>query len=315
MDKILIEKDGIYYIGKKELDNVDPSLSLRNPKSYSLYMSNELGRPRSYELNQDIPDNFKEVSIFFSGEDDGVFDDNDKIIFYGRGPSGFGLENNELIWEQNIYFNYSNCWLFIPDDENYKGKRIQDANQPQNGTIVDYGINYVHIEADILNLETSGTEWLSNSIDGGSSQTVVTNLPSPKIGGNLDFESRLRGASASTGSASHSISLHLKMRIDYIIGNSLNWTGNSARILSASSNDLNLTNGINFFYLKNSSYDINSTPYLDYIEVQYDRNLNMNESFAFISPVENQNTRFSFSKLLTQIFYYGIYQTREILKT
>ena len=76
--------------------------SLKNPKSYSLFMSSELGRPRTNDMNQEIPPNFKEVNILFIGEDDGIFNNNDKIIFYGRGPSGFNAINNELIWNQLI---------------------------------------------------------------------------------------------------------------------------------------------------------------------------------------------------------------------
>ena len=293
--KFFIDKDGMYSIGKNELDNIDPNLSLKNPKSYSLFMSSELGRPRTNDVNQEIPPNFKEVNILFIGESDGIFNNNDKIIFYGRGPSGFNAINNELIWNQNIYYNLSNCWLFIPDDESLRGKRVKNSVQPESGTIIDYGLNKIHLETDILNLEASGTEWVSNSINSGNSQTIILNLPSPKIGGTLNFNSRFRGASASSGIAFHSISLHFGNENNTIIGNTINWSGNAARILSSSSNDLPLVDGINFFYLKNSSGDNNSTPFLDYTEIQYDRKLIVNENFSFKSPIKNQNTRFSFT--------------------
>lgn len=294
--RFLVEKDGIYFLSKNNFDSIDPSLSLKNPQSFSLFMSNELGRPRTTAVNQEIPKNFKEVSILFEGENDGIFDENDRIIFYGRGPSGFDELDNDLTWKQNIYFNYNNCWIFIPEDQNHKGKRIKNAYQPESGTLIDYGLSFIHIESDILNLEASGTEWVSNSINSGSSQTIIVDLPSPKIGGTLSFSSRLRGASSSTGSAFHSISLHFGNENSTPLGTIMNWSGNSARIISSVSSNLSLVDGINFFYLKNSSNDNNSNPFLDYIEIGYDRKLNINESLTFKSPIENQNTRFSFSE-------------------
>lgn len=298
-----IEKDGIYSIDKNELDNIDPSLGMRNPKSFSLLMSNELGRPRTNDFNQEIPSNFKELSILVEGEDDGVFDENDRIIFYGRGPSGFDIVSNELTWTQNIYFNNNNCWLFIPDDQSLRGKRIREASQPENGTIIDYAINSIHLETDIINLEASGTEWVSSSINSGNSQTIILSLNSPKVGGVLNFNSRLRGASASASSAFHSISVHFESDNNSPIGNVVNWSGSSAREVSGSSNDLLLNDGTNFFYLKNSSGDINSTPYVDYTEISYDRKLNINESFSFQSPLKTQDTRFFFSGNYDENFF------------
>ena len=48
-------------------------------------MTNELGRSRTQEFNQPMADNFIEISIMVTGEEDETFDINDKIIFMVAG--------------------------------------------------------------------------------------------------------------------------------------------------------------------------------------------------------------------------------------
>ena len=93
-----------------------------------LFSSNEFGRARKYETNIPIPENLVEIPIIIDGEDDGVFDSNDKIIFYGQGPSGFDYDGNEVKWSQNLYFNSSKYWILIPSDNSLRGKRIPFAS-------------------------------------------------------------------------------------------------------------------------------------------------------------------------------------------
>ena len=105
-----------------------------------MFMGNQLGRPILNSFNQPIFDNLIEVSILIIGEDDGVFNVEDKIIFYGRGPSGFDLKGESIEWIQNVYFSSNSCWLFIPENQNLLGKRVESAFQPDNGVLIDYGL-------------------------------------------------------------------------------------------------------------------------------------------------------------------------------
>ena len=294
--QFFIEEDGVYSIENSILRDIDPSLISKDPRSFSLFMSNELGRSRTHSTNQAIPANLREISILVSGEEDGSFDLNDKIIFYGRGPSGFDFNGETLEWNQNIYFNKNSCWLFVPNDDQKRGKRITTYSQPEEGTLINYGFSTIHFESDIINLAASGTEWLSNPISSGNSQAIIADLPSPVQGASFNFQTRLRGHSSSiSSSAFHSITLHAGSINNEAIGGSLNWSGNASRTLVENSNSLILEDGINFFYLKNISSDNNSKPYIDFSEIKYARNLKINNPFSFTTPIENQNVRFSFS--------------------
>ena len=62
-----------------------------NPRSISFYMHKNLGRSKSRAFNQNIEPNLIEVPILVEGEEDGSFDPNDRIIFFGNGSSGYDI--------------------------------------------------------------------------------------------------------------------------------------------------------------------------------------------------------------------------------
>ena len=52
-------------------------------------------------------------------------------------------------------------------------KRIDSLSPPQSGVLIDYGLSLNHIEQDLINLEGTGIEWVSNSIPFASSQPII----------------------------------------------------------------------------------------------------------------------------------------------
>ena len=149
--------DGVKKISFNKLEESYEQLSSIDPRSLMLFSSHEFGRARQYETNIPVPENLLEIPIIIDGENDGVFDYNDKIIFYGQGPSGFDYDGSEVKWSQNLYFNSSKYWIFIPSDNSIRGKRIPFAIGPSQIDIsLDYGISYYHNEVDLINPDLSG---------------------------------------------------------------------------------------------------------------------------------------------------------------
>ena len=97
-------KDEINKIDFSSLSLVVPNINQLDPRAFKLFMSSEFGRNRSQNTNLEIPQNLVEIAIHISGENDGSFDEEDFILFFGRGPSGFSNVNQELVWSQNLYF-------------------------------------------------------------------------------------------------------------------------------------------------------------------------------------------------------------------
>ncbi|MBT6018082.1 hypothetical protein HOG81_02605, partial [bacterium] len=111
-----VKKDGIKHLSYNQLKRIYMALDDHDPKTISIYTTPTFGRAKSQETNIPIQENLIELPILFIGEEDGTFDPNDKIIFYAQGPSGFDINQNLAKWSQNLYFNNSKYWLFIPDD-------------------------------------------------------------------------------------------------------------------------------------------------------------------------------------------------------
>ena len=291
-----LNNDGIYSISFEALSIAAPNISFFDPTTFSIYMSYEMGRSRTQSLDIPIPENLVEIPIMVTGEEDGSFDNGDKILFYGQGPSGFEIKNNELSWNQNIYFNSNSCWLFIPNDAQKKGKRVELANQPESGVLIDYGIAYEHFESDLINLNAGGTEWVGSPISYGSSLPIPIYTPEAKQGTDINISARFRGSSLNQSSSSfHQLSVLFGSNSGSQIGSDLSWSGNGPRTFSFSTTDIILNNGINLFYIKNNSTNSNSYPYIDYFQILYGRSLKFGEEIEFISPILDQNARFSFS--------------------
>ena len=289
------EKDGLYSLSYETLSNTIENISDIDPRSVSIFFSSDMGRSRTQNFDQTILDNLLEIPIYISGEDDGVFNSDDKIIFYGRGPSGFDFNQNSLIWNQNLYFNKNSCLLLVPYDNQNRGKRVLQATQPESGVLIDYGIVSEHIEFDLTNLSSSGIEWLDSPISAGTAKPIILQMNNPKFGASFNLATRIKGYSVDN----NSIALHqIKILHNNLNGNQIgqteNWTGNTFRTITANDQGFDLIDGVNIFYLLNSTNDQNSLPYLDYFQIEYAKKLNFDETFTFTSPINDQNTRFDF---------------------
>ena len=79
-----IYNDGVKKISFDKLNESYDQLISTDPRSLMLFSSYELGRAKKYETNVPIPENLIEIPIIIDGEDDGVFNSNDKTFLRTR---------------------------------------------------------------------------------------------------------------------------------------------------------------------------------------------------------------------------------------
>ena len=296
-----VYKDDFYSINydlfKENIENIETY----DPRSIMLFMSPQLGRSKSQETNLNMSDNLIEIPIIFEGEADGYFNENDKIILYGRAHSGFDVNGDNIDWNQNLYYNFNTCWILLPDDNSIRGKRIEQSTPPdQVALTLDYGNSYHHYENDLVNPDLSGLNWYGSSIVPGSSQPISTDTPDVKENADGTLELKIKGHSTSGSlNAFHSIEVHVNEPNSNKIGNTISWSGNGTRVISATISAQNLNKLGNTFFINNISNDINSSPYFDYLTISYGRELVFRPGgIEFFSPIKNTNVRFSFSSAL-----------------
>ena len=292
-----VYEDGIKTISSSLLINALDDLDNHDPRALMLFMSPTLGRSKTQDTNMPISDNMIEVPIIFEGESDGVFDNDDKIIFYCRGHSGFDINSDIVEWKQNLYFNSNKCWILLPDDSSLRGARIEQASEPEEISLtLDYGLSYYHYETDLFNPELSGLNWYGASIPSGSSQVLSTNSPNAKENVDGIIELKLKGHSTN-GSLNtyHSIDLHANGPNINKIGNTVSWSGNGTRLISGSVQGENLNQSGNSFFIQNNSTDNNSSPFIDFLNIKYGKKLIFDSNvIEFFSPIKGTNTRFNF---------------------
>jgi len=149
--KIKVDKDGMYKLtydflktelGIDNLDNIDPQKIQ--------VLGN--GGGMLAELNDiDRIDDLEENAVFIRGENDGSFDSDDYILFYGEGPGkwSFNASTNAFAYQKNIYTDHKFYFIKIGTDD---GKRVENQASVNGTTYTTSSFDaFTHFEDDQRN--------------------------------------------------------------------------------------------------------------------------------------------------------------------
>lgn len=149
--KIAVDKPGIYKIDKAYLEkNLKISASSINPNNIHIYGNGGTKLPEANSAKRE--DDLAENHIFVSGAEDGVFNDQDYLLFYATGPDllSYDESTGDFSMTKNPYSFKS--YYFIKIDNN-PGLRVQKSNYIENG---DYQSNSgqlcIHYQKELYNL-------------------------------------------------------------------------------------------------------------------------------------------------------------------
>nr|AIF20818.1 hypothetical protein [uncultured marine group II/III euryarchaeote KM3_94_C01] len=299
--KLKTADDQMIAISGADLLSLSSALQQSDPRSFMLFTGSSLGRDRSKTVINTItysenPENLVETAFVFSGENNGTLDTGDKILFYGRGASGFDLDIDDVKHHQNIYFTENIYWLLIPDDSSLRGKRVTAADIPSSTSLtLDYATSFVHIENDITNPFGSGLAWTGTSFGRGASFTVIPELHNIKTTVDAYFEIAVRGSTTDfeyVPNPRHIIDMYLNSRDE--LRENYNFSGLSKQTKSFTASGADLTEGVNLVYMDNNSTSSYSLPHFDHATVSYGRTLNVeNSPFEFFAPIHSNSVSFT----------------------
>jgi len=174
--KLRIAESGIYRLSAADLQSMGIATGTLNPRNIRIYGN---GGGLLPEDNQAFRhDDLVENPIVVVGEEDGVFNDNDYVLFYAQGA---------MLWEYNestsLYAHQNNAYddfshVFVNVDRG-PGKRIQ-TQQQASGTptriITDFPDYLLH-EEDIYNLTNTGRTWYGDLFDVSLTKNFGFNFP------------------------------------------------------------------------------------------------------------------------------------------
>ncbi|MCC7232369.1 MAG: type IX secretion system sortase PorU [Bacteroidia bacterium] len=162
--RIGIVQNGVYKITYQQLKNAGFDVDNTDPRNIRLYGNGGGMLPQANSTPRF--DDLQENSIIVNGENDGIFDPSDYILFYGTGQVQWTYSGTPGIYSHQNNLYADTTYYFITADHG-TGKRIQTRNSSAltpNFNVNSYDDYQTH-ELDQTNLLKSGREWYGESID------------------------------------------------------------------------------------------------------------------------------------------------------
>ena len=154
-----VEKSGVYKITKTFLQQLGLDANTLDPRKIKIYGNG--GRMLPLSNSVFYPNDLSENAIQIDGEADGVFNNDDYILFYGEGVDTWNLESLTFT---NLYDTKSYYYITVQGTD---GKRITPMAQPPGNTtltVTSFDDHQYH-EADLINIARLGRQWFGESFE------------------------------------------------------------------------------------------------------------------------------------------------------
>ena len=266
--KFYVENTGIHKIDKDFLEDLGINTSNLDPRKLKIYGHGGSMLPM---LNSDeFPIDPFENSIKFMGQNESSFNNEDYILFYAQGPTGFNSESNTNL---NLYEDRASYFISVGQSD---GQRIFNYSEPNNSPdlIIDYYTNYQFHEIDQYNIAQIGRRWFGDRFDFENTKTFEFNIQNLRTDLPIDF--KIYTAATSEIPTSMSVRLNGQQLTNLYfgsIGEPILATGSSYQSQVNSQSEI-----IDVTLDYNNNGNPSSIAYLDYISLKGTSSLVFNDS-------------------------------------
>ncbi len=269
--KFRIDTTGIFKIDRELLQEIGINTSGLDPRNIRIYGNGGAMLPQRND--QFRHDDLEENALYIEGEQDGVFDDSDYILFYGQGPENWVVDTSDFFetrHKTNLYSDYA--YYFITADQG-QGRRIGTVPplDQSAGVVLNTYHDFALHEVDEINLFSNGQQWLGE--DFSFQETRRFSFDFTDLDTSRELSIRLRGAAISFSNTAMSATLNGAMLVNLNFRaqspNSLTLASTSEESSPFSSSSDQLQIQVNYDNGGNPS----SRAYLDYIEILGSKNL------------------------------------------
>ncbi len=189
--RFYVQKSGVYFISKTFLKSLGMNVDNINPKKIQLYGNG--GRMLPLKNSEFYPNDLTENAIQVIGEEDGVFNDSDGILFYAEGTDNWNEESQTNV---NLYSDITYYYLTVASSD---GKRIPENSQPTESsdlTITDFDDTMYH-EVDNVNVGKVGRTWFGEDFDTKNIQEFSFSIPNIVASSTISMSTHLAAKSIS----------------------------------------------------------------------------------------------------------------------
>ena len=279
--RFYVVKSGVYRLSKSFLQSLGVNVSV-DPRNIKIYGNGGRMLPL---LNSDFyPDDLTENAIKFVGEEDGVFDDNDYILFYAEGIDTW---NTESLTSVNLYSDKS---YFYVTTSSGLGKRIVPAVEPSGLSTINFTTydDVLIYEKDLVNGGKVGRRWFGEQFNINNNQTFDFSIPNLDVSSPIELKINL--ASKSFGNSFFEVKAN-----NQILGNvtfpalaPFSGVEGYENIINTTFNSTSTDVTIDLTY--NNGGVPSSNGYLDFIRISSVRNLTgFGEQYFFFNNQEASN--------------------------
>ncbi len=271
--KISVTQEGVYKLSYQFLKSLGMDVDNLDPQKLRLYGNGGGMLPfaNSTFRNDDLQQN----AIYVSGENDGHFNPNDYVLFYGEGPTKWTYSSSDKKFHHQVNLYSDSTYYFITSDPGDPAKRIQVQNSSTSTPthFVTGFDDYNGHEVDVSNFLHSGREWYGEQFDVvNNTRSFSFNFPNLITSEKVKIKVDAIGRSFTYGST-FKTSVNGQNIANFSMGNtgtgitdSYAYSGSVIDSIQASSPDLSMS----LQYLSN---DISATGWLNYIELNARRSL------------------------------------------
>ena len=172
--KIFVEETGVYQITYDDLSAYGIDIENIDPQNLAIYGNPAGMLPESME--EPYYTDLQPLAIKVVGEEDGSFDPDDYILFYGQSPDTWELdeETENFHYLPNLYSDKTYYFLTVGD---YQGKRMetQQSTEDDPTAFPDYyDLPLAHSE-ELVNPGKSGKRWLGEDFSVSDTLSFILN--------------------------------------------------------------------------------------------------------------------------------------------
>ena len=270
--KIGLQTDGIYKLSYSFLQKIGINMTALNPQNIRIYGNGGVMLP---ELNSIArPDDLVENAVYVHGESDGVFNEDDYVLFYAKGPNSWSYNSASCPKYTHTLNLYSDSAYYFISTDLGPGKRIQpqaSSALPSTNTVNSFD-DYAFHENENVNFIKSGRQWFGEYFENTNSYNFSFSFPNIDNAANATVKTALASRYFTAGTAAYSVSSQsgsTVISIPNVSGSSYdNYAKISAGCYSFNPSNPNITVNV-------TKQTTDAVAWLDYIEVNARRQLTM----------------------------------------
>ncbi len=298
-----ISENGVYKISASSLRGIGRGDGMPVDQ---LRLYNNGGHQLSFATNPKLynPPYSQEVPLFMvDADNDGLFNHDDYLLFYGRGVNGWFYETGKADFEYQMH-TYDTRNTYILETDGSGGSRMAAEGIPQldNPETVDYGTFRFHYEKDQYNLLSSGPDWYGYRFFGTSNNfSFDFELPARTLTGQDPVvKVRFKGATAIRYQQPSSTYYFTMSINNATVINNLRFSGASRVDATRQLSLTSLKSGANNVSFQYQGSDEAAVAHLDDLSLIYQARLTaLDNRLNFFTTNENRNRTYQISGLGT----------------